>query len=521
MATNDKDLINELNVYTGLDSFNSSVIDKELKLCADLGADAEKLKSLRFNALQLAEIRKGLENPKVDATKYMDPKYSWTDMEEMRLEMQQGIDMSSYREQGFDNQQLYQIRAGLVDGIDVSIYAKREYLADQMRELRKGLSKVNGVPIIFFQDPQFDSLQMREIRKGLQAGIDISNYATLNVPYMKMRAIRQSAEDGLYFDDFEMKRYNAGVLNQMHKAFLEKVDISGYVKKRFDAEQLEEIRISLKQNLPIDKYVTLDMRGDSIKEIRLGLEAGIDVSRYASGSYGWQQMYEMRIGLEHQIDIQPYCKPLYRAEQMREIRLGIEEGLDITRFSSMMYTAKDMRRIREKLLSGELQTVIVEDGAASATASGTEGTVLDRTAGTPGTNDQSALISSMIQNRDKHLSISQNQMKCWVMLPNREDGLTYTEDAILTFLFKTKVVRGIDKAAIKRMVENPDPNLKYLVASGKEAVDGEDGHYEFFFDTDYKAEFKYLQDGSIDFTDIDMIQQVNVGDKLVVYHKSN
>ena len=517
MSDLEKELINELNVYSGLDSFNSTVIEKELKLCAELGADVEKIKALKFNALQLAEIRKGLENPKVDVTKYIDPKYSWTDMEEMRLEMAQGIDMSSYRAQGFDNHQLYQIRVGLMEGIDVSAYAKMEYLADQMREIRKGLSKVNGVPIIFYQDPQFDSLQMREIRKGLQAGIDISNYAMLSMPYLKMRAIRKSAEDGLYFDDSEMARYNAGVLEQIHQAYLDKVDISEYVKKRFDAEQLEQIRISLKENLPIDKYITTDMRGDAIKEIRLGLEAGVDVGRYASDAYGWKQMFEMRTGLEHQIDIQPFCKPLYRADQMREIRLGIEAGLDVSRFSSMMYTARDMRRIREKLLSGELQSVVFEDGAVSVKAGAAEVSVLDRT---NGTSDQSVLISSMLQDRDKHLVLSQDHMKCWLKLPLREDGIQYTEDAIMTFLFKTKVVRGIDREAIKRMLEKPDPTLKYLVASGKEVSDGTDGYYEYFFDTEYEADFKYLPDGSIDFSDIQMIQQVKVGDKLALYHKA-
>ncbi len=520
MAVDEKELINELNVYTGLDSFNSSEGEKELEECGKLGADVEKLKALNFNALQLAEIRKGLENDKVDVKKYLNPSFSWTDMEEMRLEMSQGIDMSKYRAEGFDSQQLYQIRAGLVEGIDVSVYAKREYLADQMRELRKGLSKINGVPIIFYQDPQFDSLQMREIRKGLQAGIDISNYALLNVPYMKMRAIRQSAEDGLYFDDTEIGKYNAGVLDQIHKAYLDKVDISGYVRRRFDAEQLEQIRIALKKNLHIEKYISLDMRGDAIKEIRIGLEDGLDVGRYADPIYGWQQMYEMRIGLEHQIDILPYCKPLYRADQMREIRLGIEEGLDVSRFSSMMYTARDMKRIREKLLSGELQAIILEDGnvsSAGGAGTGIEGSVLDRTGGV---SDQSILLSEMIQNRDNYLSVSQNQMKCWLMLPLRKDGISYTEDIILTFLFKTKIVKGIDKNAIKKMLSNPDPTLKYLVASGKEVADGEDGHYEYFFDTDYKNEFNYLPDGSIDFTNINMIQQVNVGDKLAVYHKA-
>lgn len=518
MVSGEQELINELNVYTGLDSFNSSSVEKELEECGKLGANPEKLRAMGFNSLQLSEIRKGLEDDRVDVNKYLDPKYSWTDMEEMRLEMSQGIDMSKYRAEGFDNHQLYQIRIGIADGIDVSVYAKKEYLADQMRELRKGLSKKNGVPIIFYQDPQFDSRQMREIRKGLQAGIDISGYALLTVPYMKMRAIRESAEDGLFFDEAEIKRYTASVLDQMHKAYIDKVDISGYVRRRYDADQLEQIRIALKENIPIDKYIHVDMKGDAIKEIRLGLENGIDVGRYANVAFGWMQMYELRLGLEHQIDVTPYCKPLCHADQMREIRLGIEAGLDVSRFSSLMYTAKDMRRIREKLLSGELMAMAADTGALVSGPQGVvEGTVLDRTGGV---SDQSVLLSSMLENRDQYLSISQNKMKCWMMLPLRDDGISYTEETILTFLTKAKVVKGINKNQIKKMIDSAEPSLKFLIAEGKEVVDGRDGYYEYFFDTEYKNEFKYLPDGSLDFTNMNMIHQVNVGDKLAVYHRA-
>ncbi|WP_029231047.1 DUF342 domain-containing protein [Butyrivibrio sp. VCB2006] len=509
MGVQEIELVNELNVYTGLDSLSENALEKELELCKKLGANSEKLRSFGFNALQLAEIRKGLEDQKVDVNKYLNPKLSWTDMEEMRLEMSQGIDMSQYRAQGFDNQQLYQIRAGLAEGIDVSVYAKKVYLADQMREIRHGLSKKNGVPIIFYQDPAFDSLQMREIRKGLQAGIDISPYAMLDIPHMKMRAARHSAQDGFAFTEGDIRKYTAGILEQMHQAFLDKIDIEGYVKRKFDAEQLEQIRLALKENIPIDKYITFDMRGDAIREVRLGLEEGIDVGKYADASYGWQQMYEMRIGLEHQIDISPYCKPLYQADQMRQIRLGIEEGLDVTKFSSLMYTARDMYRIRNKMLSGELQSASNEEAM--------EGSVLDRTGGV---SDQAVLLSSMLENSEQYISISENKMKCWIMLPLRKDGISYTEDAILTFLFKLKIRSGIDRALIKKALANPEPNFKYLIAQGKEVQNGEDGYFEYFFNTESDNEIKVDEDGTIDFSNIESIQQVKVGDKIAVYHKA-
>ncbi|MCR4756447.1 MAG: FapA family protein [Butyrivibrio sp.] len=507
MATQETDLISEFNVYSGLDSFDQNSLEKELDLCKYAGADVDKLRALKFNALQLAEIRKGLTD-KVDISKYLDPKMPWTEMEELRLEMTQNIDMTKYREEGFDLRQISQIRQGIQNGIDVSVYAKKEYLADQMRELRLGMSKNGGVPIIFFQDPQYDNLQMREIRKGLEAGIDISSYAAVDVPYMKMRAIRHSAEDGLFFTGQEIARYNANILNQMHKAYLDNVDISRYIKERFDGEQIEQIRIGLKEGLPIDEFITGDMRGDAIKEIRIGLENGVDVGKYADGAFGWQQMYEMRMGLEHQIDITPYSKPLYRADQMREIRLGLEDGLDVSQYSTMMYTAKDMRRIRELMLSGEYQAVLPDETS--------EAIALDRTGGV---KDGKVLLESMLENKELYLSFTQNDMLCWMKLPLRADGMEYTEDVVLTFLFKCNVRKGVNRDIIADMVKEHNHNQKYLVASGKEVVDGSDGYYEYFFDTEANTEPVILKDGTADLSNLDLIQ-VHVGDKLAEYHRA-
>ncbi|MBR4831627.1 MAG: DUF342 domain-containing protein [Butyrivibrio sp.] len=509
MTVQDEELVNELNSYAGLESFNKNAYERELELCANAGADVEKLKALGFNALQLSEIRKGILD-KVDVSKYTNPAMPWTEMEELRLEMSQGIDMSSYREQGFDLQQLSQIRQGIASGVDVSIYAKHEYLADQMRELRLGLSKDHDVPIIFYQDPAYDSRQMREIRKGLEAGIDISHFSSPQIPYMKMRAIRKSAEDGLVFSDGEIAKYNASILEQLHLAYLDNVDIKRYIKDNFDAEQLEQIRICLKEGIDIDRHITGDMRGDAIKEIRIGLETGVDVGQYADPSYGWQQMFELRTGLEHQIDISPYAKPLYQADQMHEIRLGIEEGIDISKYSTMMYTARDMRRIREQLSSGEFVGK-KEDGEAPVAAA------LDRT---EGVSDSAVLLNKMLANRDDYISFSSDDMLCMLKLPLRTDGAEYTEDLIFNFLLRCRIRMGIDKEGIARMLRHLKPNENYVVAAGKGPVDGVDGYYDFFFDTEIKTEPIILKDGTADLSNMDSIKQVRVGDKLAFYHRA-
>ena len=98
-----------------------------------------------------------------------------------------------------------------------------------------------------------DLTVMREIRKGLQAGVDISTYAMVSMPYLKMRAIRESAEDGVFFEGSDIIRYNAGILNQIHLAHNEGVDITEYLKMKYDAEQLEQIRLALKDNYSIEE----------------------------------------------------------------------------------------------------------------------------------------------------------------------------------------------------------------------------------------------------------------------------
>ena len=504
-------LLNERSAsssYSGLDVFGGNSYETELKLCQEMGADVQKLKDLKFNTLQLSEIRKGMAD-KVDVSKYMDPKLSWLDMEELRLEMFQGIDMSSYRAQGFDTTQLAQIRQGLNEGIDVSPFAKKIYFADQMREIRRGLSKSDPVPIIFYQDPAFVALQMREIRKGLQAGIDISIYAHVSMPYLKMRAIRESAEDGLVFEQKDIDNYNAGILNQMHKAYVDKVDISKYLARRFDDEQLEQVRIALKEGLPIDDFITPDMRGDSIREIRLGLENGVDVKQYANVDYGWQQMYEMRTGLEHQVDIKPYCKPLYNADQMREIRLGLEESLDITRYSSLMYTAKDMRRIRQKMIAGTFDRA--DQGAFDAdTAKIAPGTI----------SEEDAFVNDMLEHRDTYLSFEEGNMMCFLTLPQRRDGKKYTENIIYKFLKRARVVYGLDREAIKKIAEEGKPVVRSLIATGMEVVHGRNGYYEYFFDTSQEMEPEVLRDGTADLDKMKCLQQVKVGDKIAEYHRA-
>ncbi|MCR4922509.1 MAG: FapA family protein, partial [Lachnospiraceae bacterium] len=70
------------------------------------------------------------------------------------------------------------------------------------------------------------------------------------------------------------------------------------------------------------------------------------------------------------------------------------------------------------------------------------------------------------------------------------------------------------------LVEGSHINQTVVVAEGKKPVDGSDGYYEFFFKTDINREPKILDDGSLDYQNIEWFEQVVKDQKLAYYHSA-
>lgn len=65
-----------------------------------------------------------------------------------------------------------QRRCYSVKNKDVSVYVDLKYDYEQMLEIRLGLEK--GVDVTSYIDPRHDIYQISEIRKGLEAGVDVT-----------------------------------------------------------------------------------------------------------------------------------------------------------------------------------------------------------------------------------------------------------------------------------------------------------------------------------------------------------
>ncbi len=376
-----------------------------------------------------------------------------------------------------------EIQAGSEKGLNVTCYANPEYLAIQMRQIRLGLE--DGLDVSVYNKPEFDWFQMEEIRLGMKAGIAYQVYASPDVDYKRMRQLRKGMEEGIDLSIFI--KLDSGILEQLRKAIKAKISIVEFIKEGYVVEQLVEIRHALEKNLDIRPYINKELRGASIKEIWLGLEAGLPVMLYTNDEYSWQQMREIRLGMEARVDISRYSNSLYSWQQMREIRLGLEDGLDVDKYNKFIYTSIDMENIRKRLLLEE--------------ASG----IVDR-----------SVVQEII---DEYISVfvSKDEMEACIQVSDIKE---VTEKDIMNRLKQSGICQGILRDEIKSIVNDKRYGETIVIARGQMPEAGEDGWYEFFFDTNPQRSPKILEDGTADFKDIKWFELVNKGDKIALYHSA-
>ena len=384
--------------------------------------------------------------------------------------------------EGFTKEQVEELRLGEEQYLDTSFYADKSYLALQMKEIRLGME--HGVEIELYSKPAFDWLQMGEIRLGLEHDIDAKKYANHLIPHDTMRELRLGLEEDIDLTKFVS--YKAEIIREIRLATQKGIDITPYAKKKFDAEQLEQIRLAMEHCVDIEPYIDEHYRGISLQEIRIGLERRIDVKIYANIVYNWRQMRELRMGLEHQVQVLEYVNPMYDWKQMREIREGLEEGLNVDYFKNLMYTAREMRRRRRYMLEHMSDEFMGKDAPVVV-------------------NEAVYLIK-----------LSNDKYSATLKMDEWDKSANFK--GIIKLLRDHNIIFGIKEDMIKRIVAGEFVGEEVVVAEGRRPQKGKDGWYEFFFRTQFSREPAVLEDGSLDYTDIDWFEQVTKGQKLAVYH---
>ncbi len=397
----------------------------------------------------------------------------------------------------FTPDQKKEIEEGAEAGLDISLYAKPEFLAMQMRQIKMGM--MEGLDATVYADPAYDWFQMEQLRKGLSYDIDVTPYASPDIPYDKMRQVRKGLHFGIDLSPY--LKYNADILREIRRALRYRVDLMPYVERGCDAQELEQVRLAHMSGVDLDPYLDMGLRGVSLEQVREGLRSGVDVSVFARTDYSWRQMQELRLGLEKQLNVSVYANPLFSYQQMREIRLGLEGGIPVETYAMLRYSTTDMRNKRTSLM----EEMAKREDKADA---GALGAVLMRT---PGKEQE-----DQKKEADFELVFTPDDMEVYLML--RENGAPVTQDEILGALWESKVRKGIQRKEIAAIADGSNPSRNVLVACGQPPKAGEDGWYEFFFRTDINRTPKVLEDGSVDYQNVEWFDTVREGDKLAFYH---
>ena len=114
--------------------------------------------------------------------------------------------------------------------------------------------------------------------------------------------------------------------------------------------------------------------------------------------------------------------------------------------------------------------------------------------------------------------ITEDCMAAYMTVPQSGTPENYTVEYLTDVLHLNHVKIGILPENLQKIIDNNLYNKEVLVAKGAEAQDGADGYFEYLFDTNLSQKPIVLEDGTVDYKNIKMIELVEPGQKIAVYH---
>jgi uncharacterized protein (DUF342 family) len=116
------------------------------------------------------------------------------------------------------------------------------------------------------------------------------------------------------------------------------------------------------------------------------------------------------------------------------------------------------------------------------------------------------------------VEVSEDRMKATVRLAAPNMNESYSVPEVIAALRSNRVVLGIDSQAINEMINLGHYEEDTVVAQGKEEVQGTDGYFEWFVDLEKHETPEIREDGTVDYTAMNKLANINEGDKIAVYH---
>ena len=118
------------------------------------------------------------------------------------------------------------------------------------------------------------------------------------------------------------------------------------------------------------------------------------------------------------------------------------------------------------------------------------------------------------------VDVSRDRTKAYLIFkPAQNGGRRATMDDVNEALSEATIKEGIFKENIEQALKERDPREKYLIAEGKLPIHEKDGYLEYFFNAEKKTgKPKLLEDGTVDFRNLDLIETVEAQAVLIKVH---
>ncbi|MCR5521253.1 MAG: FapA family protein [Lachnospiraceae bacterium] len=120
-------------------------------------------------------------------------------------------------------------------------------------------------------------------------------------------------------------------------------------------------------------------------------------------------------------------------------------------------------------------------------------------------------------------TVSDDQMTAYIYISSQtaESGTipaeSITQDDLRDFLSSRGIKAGIDKTVLQSILINKLFDRQHVIAKGQPPVNGIDGRFVLFFKTEIDNHPKVLEDGSVDYRNIDIYEPVHEGMKIAEY----
>lgn len=121
----------------------------------------------------------------------------------------------------------------------------------------------------------------------------------------------------------------------------------------------------------------------------------------------------------------------------------------------------------------------------------------------------------MVLDQELEVKIIKGGMEALAILLPADGGDKLTFEKAIKLVQGQGVVAGIDEAAMEKILEGEEYYREIPFAYGKPAKNGRDGVLHYHIEFDRRAKPEILEDGSVDYRHLDLIQNVTKGQVLV------